>query len=131
MPTKSEPDYTDEIREVESGDHEATYVEDDSYGEMRYDESYFTENEDAAGNATTVVTGGNAGSSVATTSKAMVKQQGGASFSDGSFVDVNEQANTDAQGLLSIPYGAKQSQGLFCADILYNDSGGSEKAKCC
>lgn len=51
LPTKSEPDYGDEVHEVdEAGDNEATYVEDDSYGDMKYDESYFTENDDGKGN---------------------------------------------------------------------------------
>lgn len=51
LPTKSEPDYGDEVHEVEdAGDNEATYVEDDSYGDMKYDESYFTENDETKGN---------------------------------------------------------------------------------
>lgn len=51
IPTKSEPDYGDEVHEVEdAGDNEATYVEDDSYGDMKYDESYFTENDETKGN---------------------------------------------------------------------------------
>lgn len=52
IPTKSEPDYGDEVHEVDdTGDNEATYVEDDSYGDMKYDESYFTENDETKGNA--------------------------------------------------------------------------------
>lgn len=54
IPTKSEPEYGDEVHEVEdAGDNEATYVEDDSYGDMKYDESYFTENDDGKGNVST------------------------------------------------------------------------------
>lgn len=49
VPTKAEPVYSDDVGEVEeSGDNEATYVEEDSYGDMKYDESYFTENDDKA-----------------------------------------------------------------------------------
>ncbi|XP_037945138.1 modifier of mdg4 isoform X9 [Teleopsis dalmanni] len=104
IPTKSEPDYSEDAGEVNATDHEATYVEDDSYGDMRYDESYFTENEDGTANASvaTSVTGGNSGgvnvsnASVATTStKALIKQQ--TSFSDSSYVDAADQSNNDAQ----------------------------------
>lgn len=50
IPTKSEPEYGEDVGEVEeAGDTEATYVEDDSYGDMKYDESYFTENDDTKG----------------------------------------------------------------------------------
>lgn len=49
IPTKSEPEYADESTEVETGDQEgeASYVEDDTYGEIKYDESYFTENDES------------------------------------------------------------------------------------
>ncbi|XP_017958172.1 modifier of mdg4-like isoform X6 [Drosophila navojoa] len=92
LPTKSEPDYSEEHAEV-AGDGDTPYVEDDAYGDMRYDDSYFTENEDA-GNQT----GGNTGTSIAaTTSKAVVKQQS-QSYSDSSFVDTGaDQGNTEAQ----------------------------------
>lgn len=66
LPTKSEPEYEqEETGEVETIEHETeheheqehedqeeaeqeetTYVEDDSYGDMKYDESYFTENDE-------------------------------------------------------------------------------------
>ncbi|XP_055304405.1 modifier of mdg4-like isoform X9 [Sitodiplosis mosellana] len=46
VPTKAEPDYGDEGEMEEAGDTEATYVEDESYGDMKYDESYFTESEE-------------------------------------------------------------------------------------
>lgn len=50
IPTKSEPEYAEDVGDVEEGgDTEATYVEDDSYGDMKYDESYFTENDDTKG----------------------------------------------------------------------------------
>jgi len=48
MPTKAEPDYGDDGEVEEAGDAEATYVEDESYGDMKYDESYFTESEETA-----------------------------------------------------------------------------------
>lgn len=70
LPTKSEPEYADETNEEEAieqdaeheqdddqdehddGDQEeATYVEDESYGEMKYDESYFTENDETKAGA--------------------------------------------------------------------------------
>ncbi|XP_017958219.1 modifier of mdg4-like isoform X12 [Drosophila navojoa] len=96
LPTKSEPDYSEEHAEV-AGDGDTPYVEDDAYGDMRYDDSYFTENEDA-GNQT----GGNTGTSIAaTTSKAVVKQQS-QSYSDSSFVDTGaDQGNTEAQVVLA------------------------------
>ncbi|XP_054085977.1 modifier of mdg4 isoform X8 [Zeugodacus cucurbitae] len=97
LPTKSEPDYAEDAGDVEGGENEATYVEDDSYGELRYDESYFTENDDTPAGATTVQTGAEtAGSVNATTSKALVKQQQ-SSFTDTSY-DVADQGNSDAQG---------------------------------
>ncbi|XP_064550540.1 modifier of mdg4 isoform X15 [Drosophila montana] len=98
LPTKSEPDYSEEHAEV-AGDGDTAYVEDDTYGDMRYDDSYFTENEDAtgaqaAGNTSTTSV------AAATTSKAVVKQQS-QSYSDSSFVDTGaEQSNTEAQGVM-------------------------------
>ncbi|KRG02392.1 modifier of mdg4 isoform X4 [Drosophila mojavensis] len=98
LPTKSEPDYSEEHAEV-AGDGDTPYVEDDAYGDMRYDDSYFTENEDA-GNQT----GGNTSTSIAaTTSKAVVKQQS-QSYSDSSFVDTGaDQGNTEAQVKFDYP----------------------------
>ncbi|XP_023175646.2 modifier of mdg4-like isoform X9 [Drosophila hydei] len=98
LPTKSEPDYSEEHAEV-AGDGDTAYVEDDTYGDMRYDDSYFTENEDA-GNQT----GGNTSTSIAaTTSKAVVKQQS-QSYSDSSFVDTGaDQGNTEAQVKFDYP----------------------------
>ncbi|XP_029404755.2 modifier of mdg4 isoform X5 [Bactrocera dorsalis] len=97
LPTKSEPDYAEDAGDVDGGENETTYVEDDSYGELRYDESYFTENDDTPAGATTVQTGTGSGGGVnATTSKALVKQQQ-SSFTDASYVDVADQGNSDAQ----------------------------------
>ncbi|KAM7363400.1 modifier of mdg4 isoform 10-T10 [Cochliomyia hominivorax] len=97
LPTKSEPDYAEETGEVDQGEQDANYVEDESYGDMRYDESYFTENEDAAaagGNTTTAPTQ-NTSATTATTSKAIVKQQ---PLSDSSYMDTSaDPANSDAQ----------------------------------
>ncbi|CAD6994047.1 modifier of mdg4 isoform X19 [Ceratitis capitata] len=103
LPTKSEPDYAEDAGDVEGGENETTYVEDDSYGELRYDESYFTENDDAPTGATTVQSGtGSSGGVNATTSKALVKQQQ-SSFTDTSYVDVADQANSDAQAISFTP----------------------------
>ncbi|XP_033162361.1 modifier of mdg4-like isoform X13 [Drosophila mauritiana] len=96
LPTKSEPDYSEDHGDA-AGDAEGTYVEDDTYGDMRYDDSYFTENEDA-GNQTAANTSG--GGVTATTSKAVVKQQS-QNYSESSFVDTSgDQGNTEAQGLI-------------------------------
>ncbi|XP_037807985.1 modifier of mdg4-like isoform X9 [Lucilia sericata] len=101
LPTKSEPDYAEEAGEVDQAEQDATYVEDESYGDMRYDESYFTENEDAAaagGNATATSTQ-NTSATTATTSKAIVKQQ---PLSDSSYMDTSaDPANSDAQVVLA------------------------------
>ncbi|XP_037728910.1 modifier of mdg4-like isoform X4 [Drosophila subpulchrella] len=95
LPTKSEPDYSEDHGDA-AGDGEGTYVEDDAYGDMRYDDSYFTENEDA-GNQSAANTSG--GGVTATTSKAVVKQQS-QNYSDSSFVDASaDQGNTEAQDL--------------------------------
>ncbi|XP_032595931.1 modifier of mdg4 isoform X14 [Drosophila grimshawi] len=97
MPTKSEPDYSEEHADV-AGDGDTSYVEDDAYGEIRYDESYFTENEDAGAQPAT-----NTSASVAaTTSKAVVKQQSQPqSYNDSSFVDTGgDQGSTEAQGVM-------------------------------
>ncbi|XP_067618549.1 modifier of mdg4-like isoform X6 [Eurosta solidaginis] len=96
LPTKSEPDYADDAGDVEGGENETTYVEDDSYGELRYDESYFTENDEAGGATTVQQSGAGTGGTSATTSKALVKQQQ-SSFTDTSYVDAADQANSDAQ----------------------------------
>ncbi|XP_060650278.1 modifier of mdg4-like isoform X11 [Drosophila nasuta] len=99
LPTKSEPDYSEDHAEV-AGDGDTTYVEDDTYGDMRYDDSYFTENEDAGAQTA----GGNtsAANVSATTSKAVVKQQS-QSYSDSSFVDTGaDQGNTEAQALTEL-----------------------------
>ncbi|XP_039494904.2 modifier of mdg4-like isoform X1 [Drosophila santomea] len=104
LPTKSEPDYSEDHGDA-AGDGEGTYVEDDTYGDMRYDDSYFTENEDA-GNQTAANTSG--GGVTATTSKAVVKQQS-QNYSESSFVDTSaDQGNTEAQ---EFDYGHGQYRG--------------------
>ncbi|XP_075153049.1 modifier of mdg4-like isoform X12 [Haematobia irritans] len=103
LPTKSEPDYVEDAGEVDQGEQDGTYVEDESYGDMRYDESYFTEGEDAAASAGNAATGGGATntSATATTSKAIVKSQ---PLSDSSYMDTTgDQGNSDAQGLSLAP----------------------------
>ncbi|KAL9893471.1 modifier of mdg4 isoform 16-T21 [Glossina fuscipes fuscipes] len=112
LPTKSEPDYADETGEVDQAEGDTAYVEDESYGDMRYDESYFTENEDAAPTAPTNVSVSNTPTGTtssgnnavgATTSKAIVKQQT-TSFSDTSYVDTGDQTNNDAQAFTNMKY---------------------------
>ncbi|XP_053946036.1 modifier of mdg4 isoform X10 [Anastrepha ludens] len=118
LPTKSEPDYAEDAGDVEGGENEATYVEDDSYGELRYDDSYFTENDEAPTGATTGQTSaGSGGGGSATTSKALVKQQQ-SSFTDTSYVDVADQANSDAQGSMrSFQYSITNCKfDMTCAD---------------
>nr|CAE75612.1 TPA: modifier of mod(mdg4)-h58.0 [Drosophila pseudoobscura] len=91
LPTKAEPEYSEDHGDA-AGDGDATYVEDDTYGDMRYDDSYFTENEDAGPQAPANTSGNSA---TATTSKAVVKTQ---TYSDSSFVDTSaDPGNTEAQ----------------------------------
>ncbi|XP_030374914.1 modifier of mdg4-like isoform X6 [Scaptodrosophila lebanonensis] len=113
LPTKSEPDYTEEHGEV-AGDGEASYVEDDTYGDMRYDDSYFTENEDASG-AQAAANTSSGGNVAATTSKAVIKQQQTSqSYSESSFVDTGgEQGSAEAQD--------------YCEDSDFDDMNGSIK----
>ncbi|KRG00195.1 uncharacterized protein Dwil_GK12763, isoform G [Drosophila willistoni] len=118
LPTKSEPDYVEDAGDA-AGDGETTYVEDDAYGDMRYDESYFTENEDGAAQGSGAETSANvSGNVTATTSKAVVKQS--QSYSDSSYVDAGaDQSNTEAQDE-HIPYGQyieDQPRGVWINDI--------------
>nr|CAE75614.1 TPA: modifier of mod(mdg4)-h65.0 [Drosophila pseudoobscura] len=93
LPTKAEPEYSEDHGDA-AGDGDATYVEDDTYGDMRYDDSYFTENEDAGPQAPANTSGNSA---TATTSKAVVKTQ---TYSDSSFVDTSaDPGNTEAQDI--------------------------------
>ncbi|KAM7363398.1 modifier of mdg4 isoform 8-T8 [Cochliomyia hominivorax] len=120
LPTKSEPDYAEETGEVDQGEQDANYVEDESYGDMRYDESYFTENEDAAaagGNTTTAPTQ-NTSATTATTSKAIVKQQ---PLSDSSYMDTSaDPANSDAQGQVKFIRSQKKNAQLVYNGYIYN-----------
>lgn len=88
LPTKSEPDYSnaDESGEVDQTGEQETYVEDDSYGDMKYDESYFTENEDQAAGGATATT--------VTTSTPAIKQQ----FGEASYTESGDQSGAEAQG---------------------------------
>ncbi|XP_017081865.1 modifier of mdg4-like isoform X2 [Drosophila eugracilis] len=117
LPTKSEPDYSEDHGDA-AGDGEGTYVEDDAYGDMRYDESYFTENEDA-GNQTTANTSG--GGVTATTSKA-VSKQASQNYSDSSFVDTSaDQGNTEAQDAeISFIRSQKKNAQLVFRNYIYN-----------
>ncbi|XP_075153031.1 modifier of mdg4-like isoform X11 [Haematobia irritans] len=122
LPTKSEPDYVEDAGEVDQGEQDGTYVEDESYGDMRYDESYFTEGEDAAASAGNAATGGGATntSATATTSKAIVKSQ---PLSDSSYMDTTgDQGNSDAQGTIvsrmsSSQHILKQKTELYFLDL--------------
>ncbi|XP_030562961.1 modifier of mdg4-like isoform X1 [Drosophila novamexicana] len=108
LPTKSEPDYSEEHAEV-AGDGDTAYVEDDTYGDMRYDDSYFTENEDATGAQAPGNTSTTSVQAAATTSKAVVKQQS-QSYSDSSFVDTGaEQSNTEAQVDVKLEFSSEHS----------------------
>nr|NP_732636.1 modifier of mdg4, isoform N [Drosophila melanogaster]AAN13875.1 modifier of mdg4, isoform N [Drosophila melanogaster]CAB85485.1 mod(mdg4)64.2 [Drosophila melanogaster] len=117
LPTKSEPDYSEDHGDA-AGDAEGTYVEDDTYGDMRYDDSYFTENEDA-GNQTAANTSG--GGVTATTSKAVVKQQS-QNYSESSFVDTSgDQGNTEAQDTeISFIRSQKKNAQLVFRNYIYN-----------
>ncbi|XP_034137633.1 modifier of mdg4-like isoform X10 [Drosophila guanche] len=97
LPTKAEPEYSEDHGDA-AGDGDTTYVEDDTYGDMRYDDSYFTENEDAGPQAPANTSGNSA---TATTSKAVIKTQ---AYSDSSFVDTSaDQGNTEAQATKKTP----------------------------
>ncbi|XP_034661579.1 modifier of mdg4-like isoform X12 [Drosophila subobscura] len=97
LPTKAEPEYSEDHVDA-AGDGDTTYVEDDTYGDMRYDDSYFTENEDAGPQAPANTSGNSA---TATTSKAVIKTQ---TYSDSSFVDTSaDQGNTEAQAIKKTP----------------------------
>lgn len=49
LSAKAEPveEYTEDTAEDIEQEGEATYVEEDTYGDMKYDESYFTENDES------------------------------------------------------------------------------------
>uniref|UniRef100_A0A1I8MG21 BTB domain-containing protein n=1 Tax=Musca domestica TaxID=7370 RepID=A0A1I8MG21_MUSDO len=116
LPTKSEPDYVEDAGDVDQGEQDGNYVEDESYGDMRYDESYFTEGEDGAATGGNASTGGttNAGAT-ATTSKAIVKSQ---PLSDSSYMDTTgDQGNSDAQDGYLEYIASKQGRRL----LVYNN----------
>ncbi|CRK91971.1 CLUMA_CG005563, isoform L [Clunio marinus] len=69
---KTEPEYVEDTQEIETEQDDDQYVEDVTYGEEKYDESYFTEGDDKAG-----VSG----------------------FSE-TYATEGDQSNTDAQGSL-------------------------------
>ncbi|XP_011291265.1 modifier of mdg4 isoform X18 [Musca domestica] len=116
LPTKSEPDYVEDAGDVDQGEQDGNYVEDESYGDMRYDESYFTEGEDGAATGGNASTGGttNAGAT-ATTSKAIVKSQ---PLSDSSYMDTTgDQGNSDAQVERAVLATGQRG----CTVLLYNN----------
>ncbi|XP_005180545.1 modifier of mdg4 isoform X8 [Musca domestica] len=119
LPTKSEPDYVEDAGDVDQGEQDGNYVEDESYGDMRYDESYFTEGEDGAATGGNASTGGttNAGAT-ATTSKAIVKSQ---PLSDSSYMDTTgDQGNSDAQGFVKFIRSQKKNAQLVYNGFIYN-----------
>ncbi|XP_055385180.1 modifier of mdg4 isoform X9 [Condylostylus longicornis] len=92
LPTKSEPEYAEDAGgDVETVEQEATYVEDDSYGDMKYDESYFTENDETGAN----VGGSGTGTAVQATTSTIKQQQ--PSFSESYVSDAGDQSATEAQ----------------------------------
>ncbi|XP_017140242.1 modifier of mdg4-like isoform X2 [Drosophila miranda] len=115
LPTKAEPEYSEDHGDA-AGDGDATYVEDDTYGDLRYDDSYFTENEDTGPQATANTSGSSA---TATTSKAVVKTQ---TYSDSSFVDTSaDPGNTEAQdGIIKFIRSQKKNAQLVYRDYIYN-----------
>jgi hypothetical protein len=46
---KTEPEYVEETQEIETEQDDDQYVEDVTYGEEKYEESYFTEGDEKAG----------------------------------------------------------------------------------
>ncbi|XP_073819443.1 modifier of mdg4-like isoform X10 [Musca autumnalis] len=119
LPTKSEPDYVEDAGDVDQGEQDGTYVEDESYGDMRYDESYFTEGEDAAAAGGNAAAGGTTNTSAtATTSKAIVKSQ---PLSDSSYMDTTgDQGNSDAQGIVKFIRSQKKNAQLVYKGFIYN-----------
>ncbi|BFF90428.1 modifier of mdg4-like [Drosophila madeirensis] len=115
LPTKAEPEYSEDHGDA-AGDGDTTYVEDDTYGDMRYDDSYFTENEDAGPQAPANTSGNSA---TATTSKAVIKTQ---TYSDSSFVDTSaDQGNTEAQdGIIKFIRSQKKNAQLVYSNYIYN-----------
>ncbi|XP_055385187.1 modifier of mdg4 isoform X14 [Condylostylus longicornis] len=94
LPTKSEPEYAEDAGgDVETVEQEATYVEDDSYGDMKYDESYFTENDETGAN----VGGSGTGTAVQATTSTIKQQQ--PSFSESYVSDAGDQSATEAQDI--------------------------------
>ncbi|XP_055385183.1 modifier of mdg4 isoform X12 [Condylostylus longicornis] len=101
LPTKSEPEYAEDAGgDVETVEQEATYVEDDSYGDMKYDESYFTENDETGAN----VGGSGTGTAVQATTSTIKQQQ--PSFSESYVSDAGDQSATEAQEI-KITVGSK------------------------
>ncbi|CRK91967.1 CLUMA_CG005563, isoform P [Clunio marinus] len=80
---KTEPEYVEDTQEIETEQDDDQYVEDVTYGEEKYDESYFTEGDDKAG-----VSG----------------------FSE-TYATEGDQSNTDAQDSTSIYYEPSKRSG--------------------
>ncbi|XP_055385195.1 modifier of mdg4 isoform X21 [Condylostylus longicornis] len=112
LPTKSEPEYAEDAGgDVETVEQEATYVEDDSYGDMKYDESYFTENDETGAN----VGGSGTGTAVQATTSTIKQQQ--PSFSESYVSDAGDQSATEAQGPLENLSFIQSKKG--CTQLVY------------
>ncbi|CRK91964.1 CLUMA_CG005563, isoform S [Clunio marinus] len=85
---KTEPEYVEDTQEIETEQDDDQYVEDVTYGEEKYDESYFTEGDDKAG-----VSG----------------------FSE-TYATEGDQSNTDAQDRVRIQYyeNNRGTKGVIC-----------------
>ncbi|KAL5282599.1 mod(mdg4) family protein [Megaselia abdita] len=106
LPTKSEPDYSnaEDAGEVDQTGEQETYVEDDSYGDMKYDESYFTENEDQTATGATAT-------SVTTSTPAIKQQFGETSYTesgDQSGAEAQDEEDKDSPHFVTSKYGTKQ-----------------------
>ncbi|CRK91981.1 CLUMA_CG005563, isoform B [Clunio marinus] len=89
---KTEPEYVEDTQEIETEQDDDQYVEDVTYGEEKYDESYFTEGDDKAG-----VSG----------------------FSE-TYATEGDQSNTDAQGELTFMRSQKCRPQLVYEGFIFN-----------
>ncbi|XP_055385178.1 modifier of mdg4 isoform X7 [Condylostylus longicornis] len=119
LPTKSEPEYAEDAGgDVETVEQEATYVEDDSYGDMKYDESYFTENDETGAN----VGGSGTGTAVQATTSTIKQQQ--PSFSESYVSDAGDQSATEAQDY-EIVYSQRGHPFIVYNNYLYRKNRGN------
>ncbi|XP_055385181.1 modifier of mdg4 isoform X10 [Condylostylus longicornis] len=125
LPTKSEPEYAEDAGgDVETVEQEATYVEDDSYGDMKYDESYFTENDETGAN----VGGSGTGTAVQATTSTIKQQQ--PSFSESYVSDAGDQSATEAQDKTYELYGSSVLIYKNYKYYIYKDRGDRKYLRC-